>query len=93
MRCTNFTIHASAGALNDSYCFIADNVIIKNSKIGPYVSIGPGSEVLDSRISNSIIQMNSKIKNANIENSMIGNNCKYNGKGKQINIGDFSELI
>lgn len=26
MRCTNFTIHASAGALNDSYCFIADNV-------------------------------------------------------------------
>ena len=74
-------------------CFIAGNVIIKNSKIGPYVSIGPGSEVLDSRISNSIIQTNSKIKNANIENSMIGNNCKYNGKGKQINIGDFSELI
>ena len=74
-------------------CFLGDNIEIKNSKIGPYVSIGHHSKVLESKISNSIIQTNSKIKNANIENSMIGNNCNFDGKGNQINIGDYSELI
>jgi hypothetical protein len=24
---------------------------------------------------------------------MIGNNCTYDGQGREINIGDFSELI
>ena len=48
---------------------------------------------MDSIISNSIIQDNSKIRNANIKKSMIGNNCQYDGTGQEINIGDFSELI
>ena len=74
-------------------CFISDGTVIKNSTIGPHVSIGFESEVLDSIISNSIIQDNSKIRNANIKKSMIGNNCQYDGTGQEINIGDFSELI
>ena len=74
-------------------CFISEDTVIKNSTIGPHVSIGFESEVSDSIISNSIIQDNSKIRNANIKKSMIGNNCQYDGTGQEINIGDFSELI
>tara|TARA_B110000444_G_scaffold106476_1_gene100694 strand:+ start:2384 stop:3400 length:1017 start_codon:yes stop_codon:yes gene_type:complete len=74
-------------------CSIADGVIIKNSCVGPHVSIGLDSEILNSTISNSIIQRNSKIRNAKIQKSMIGNNCIYDGKAEEINIGDFSELI
>ena len=68
-------------------------MIIKDSSVGPYVSIGKGSEIINSSISNTIIQANSVIKNADIEKSMIGNNCTYDGRGREINIGDFSELI
>ena len=74
-------------------CSIADGTIIKDSLVGPHVSVGPGSEILNSTISNSIIQSNSKIRNAKFQKSMIGNNCIYDGEGQEINIGDFSELI
>jgi glucose-1-phosphate thymidylyltransferase len=74
-------------------CSIANGVTIKNSYVGPHVSVGIDSEILNSTISNSIIQCNSKIRNAKIQKSMIGNNCIYDGKGEEINIGDFSELI
>ena len=74
-------------------CSIADGVIIKNSSVGPHVSIGLNSELLNSSVSCSIIQQNSKIRNAKLQNSMIGNNCIYDGSAKEINIGDFSELI
>ena len=74
-------------------CSIANGVTIKNSYVGPHVSVGIDSQILNSTISNSIIQCNSKIRNAKIQNSMIGNNCIYDGKGEEINIGDFSELI
>ena len=74
-------------------CYIDEHVIIKDSFVGPYVSIGKGSEIINSSISNTIIQANSVIKNADIEKSMIGNNCTYDGQGREINIGDFSELI
>ena len=74
-------------------CSIAKGVIIKNSSVGPHVSIGFNSEILNSTISNSIVQSNSKIRNAKLQKSMIGNNCIYDGNGEEINIGDFSELI
>ena len=74
-------------------CSIANGVTIKNSYVGPHVSVGIDSEILNSTISNSIIQCNSIIRNAKIQKSMIGNNCIYDGKGEEINIGDFSELI
>jgi glucose-1-phosphate thymidylyltransferase len=74
-------------------CSIHHDVTIIDSTIGPYVSIGEGSKILKSSISNSIIQTNTSISNAELKKSMVGNNCVYNGNGQEINIGDFSELI
>ena len=73
-------------------CYIGDNTIIENSTIGPFVSLGNDTRIIDSEIRNSIVQSNSEIINARIKNSMIGRFCKYNGKSNQINIGDYSEL-
>lgn len=71
-------------------CYIGKNVVLKNVKIGPYVSIGDNSSVTDSVISNSIIQTNVEIINADITNSMIGNHAVYNGKSNELSISDFS---
>lgn len=73
-------------------CFIGENVIIENSIIGPHVSIGANSVVKNSMIKNSIIQLDTTIDNANIADSMIGSKVKYNGRSKELSIGDFTEI-
>lgn len=73
-------------------CFIGENVVLKNSEIGPYVSIGEGTIVEDSTMKNSIVQTNSKIMNANLDNAMIGNYATFDGKFTNVSIGDYSEL-
>lgn len=71
--------------------FIDDEVRIINSKIGPYVSIGNGTIIEDSVIANSIILSKSHVKNASLDNSMLGNYVKYNGDRNEVSLGDFSE--
>lgn len=73
-------------------CYIGKNVVIKNSKIGPFVSIGENSVVENSTIINSLIQTNVEISNANLDNAMIGNHAKYNGNYTSVSIGDYTEL-
>ncbi|TMM29917.1 nucleotidyltransferase [Polaribacter aestuariivivens] len=74
-------------------CYIGKNVVLKDSKIGPHVSIGDNGVVLNSIISNSLIQSNVSISNANLNKAMIGNHAKYNGKYTSVSIGDYTELI
>src|SRR5690606_26793279 len=73
-------------------CFIAAGVILKNSTIGPYASIGEGTVIEDSTVKNSIVQTHSKIKNATLDNAMIGNYAIFDGNFTNVSIGDFSEL-
>lgn len=73
-------------------CYIGENVELINAKIGPNVSIGDGTIIKDSNIKNSLIQSFSEIKNASLENAMIGNHAKFNGEFTQVSIGDFSVL-
>jgi len=73
-------------------CFIGENVILKNTTIGPFVSIGADTVIEDSTVKNSIIQSHTTIKNANLDNAMIGNHVKYNGNFETISIGDYSVL-
>jgi len=74
-------------------CYIGEHVVLKNTKIGPFVSIGKNSVVENSEIRNSLIQTNVKISNANLENAMIGNHVTYNGNYTSVSIGDYSQLI
>jgi glucose-1-phosphate thymidylyltransferase len=73
-------------------CFIGENVVLKNTTVGPNVSLGNGCHVTDSVIKNSLVQTFSQIKNANLDNAMIGNHVSYDGKFTSISIGDYSVL-
>ncbi|MGB3775886.1 MAG: sugar phosphate nucleotidyltransferase [Leeuwenhoekiella sp.] len=73
-------------------CYIGDDVVLKNSKIGPNVSIGLGTVIEDCTISESLIQNFSEVKNATLTNAMIGNYAKFDGNFKEISIGDYSVL-
>lgn len=73
-------------------CFIGENVVITNSKIGPYVSLGNNTKVNNSNIENSLIQESTVIDHGNLSNSMIGNSAKYYGVSREISLGDYSVL-
>ena len=74
-------------------CYIGENVKLTNVKIGPNVSIGTNCVVENSKISNSLIQTNTSIKNANLDGAMIGNHAKFDGNFTSISLGDYSQLI
>ncbi len=73
-------------------CYIGENVELINAKIGPNVSVGDGTKIENSTIQNSLIQTFAEIKNARLDNAMIGNHAKFNGDFTQISIGDYSVL-
>ncbi|MEQ3661182.1 MAG: sugar phosphate nucleotidyltransferase [Flavobacterium sp.] len=73
-------------------CFIGEDVILVNATVGPNVSLGRGCHVVDATIKNSLVQTHAHIKNANLDNAMIGNHASYNGNFASISIGDYSVL-
>ena len=73
-------------------CFIGENVVLKNTTIGPFVSVGNDTVIENSTVKNSLIQTHTSIKNANLDNAMIGNHVKYDGAFTSISIGDYSVL-
>ncbi len=73
-------------------CYIGENVVLKNTAIGPNVSLGDDCLVENSTIQDSLIQTNTTIKNANLKNAMIGNHAHFDGNFKSVSIGDYSVL-
>ncbi len=73
-------------------CFIGDNVVLKNTIIGPHVSVGNNTVIENSVIKSSIIQNETFISNANLTNSMVGNKVKYEVKSQDLSIGDYTEI-
>ncbi|TNE56174.1 MAG: nucleotidyltransferase [Bacteroidetes bacterium] len=73
-------------------CHIAAGAIVVNSVIGPHVSIGKSSVVERSIVKNSILQKEVKLTDAQIENSMLGNFAGYQGRSKDLSIGDYTQI-
>ncbi len=73
-------------------CFIDEGVVINNSVVGPYVSIGKDTIIKNSVISNSVIQTNCNIKEAVFSNSMIGNHVNINKEKDDFSIGDYNTI-
>lgn len=73
-------------------CYIGENVVLKNATVGPYVSLGDGCFVENTVIKNSLVQTRAIIKNADLDNAMIGNHAKFDGSFTSVSIGDYCVL-
>lgn len=71
---------------------ISNGAKIKNSVIGPYVTIGENSEVSNSLIKNSVIGSFSKLEDVTLHNSLIGSDTTIKGNSQSLNIGDNTEI-
>jgi len=71
--------------------------LIENSFIGPYTSVGSGSEITNSNLQYCVIQENVVVKDVErLEDSLIGKNAKVarNQRNRTIklHVGDYSEV-
>lgn len=73
-------------------CFVGAGAVIENSVIGPYVSVGEKTKITDSRVKNSIIQKETQISNAVLENSMLGNFVNFEGSPLDLSLGDYNTI-
>src|SRR5690606_38578992 len=73
-------------------CFIGAGVRLENAVVGPYVSVGENSTIVDSRVSNSIIQKDTRVSNAVIANSMLGNFVIFEGSPLDLSVGDYNTI-
>jgi len=73
-------------------CCIGKGTILRNTTVGPYVSIGSDCVIENSSVKNSLIQNQTTIKNATLDEAMIGNHVKYNGEFTKISIGDYTQM-
>ena len=73
-------------------CCIAEGVSIINSTVGPFVTLGSGTVIENSEISNSLIQNNTKISDSKFSNSMIGSHVILMNGQADYSLGDYSEI-
>jgi len=73
-------------------CYIGENTVLKNTTIGPYVSVGKDCHIENSKIQHSLIQNHTQIKHAILKEAMIGNHVNYNGEFTKISIGDYTQM-
>ena len=65
---------------------------VRDSVVGPYVSIGAGAIVQYTIVRNAIIGEQAEVKAALIEDSLIGFQAVPKGRWNHLNIGDMSEI-
>ena len=73
-------------------CFIGENVVITDSVVGPYVSIGKNTTIEHSVLVNTVVGEQTVIKDSNLGNSMIGNSVEYIGRKSELSISDYSKF-
>ncbi len=61
---------------------------IKNSIIGPYVTVAAKCEIEGSIIRDTIVDEESYLKNAMLDQSLIGRKVDFIGRPRQLNLGD-----
>lgn len=71
---------------------IGAGCVLKNSIIGPHVSIGPNTTVQYSTIRESIIGAYTTLYEVVIDNSLIGSDASVKGLSRSLNIGDNTEI-
>jgi glucose-1-phosphate thymidylyltransferase len=72
--------------------YIEAGVTMRNSILGPNVSIGKGSTIDGSTLSNTIIETGARVVNSTLTYSLVGSETVVDGVRGTITIGDHSEV-
>ena len=73
-------------------CYVGPGVVLENAIVGPFVSIGSNSKVASSVIRNTLIQEDSNIHGAYLDDAMIGNKVDFHRDSDDLSIGDYTSF-
>jgi glucose-1-phosphate thymidylyltransferase len=71
---------------------IDKTAVIKDSVVGPYVSVAAGATIVRSIVRDSIINEAAHIEDANLSQSLIGKDAVVRGSFQRLNVGDSSQV-
>ena len=72
--------------------YIEDDVTLTNSTIGPNVTLGKGSRVESSTLTDTIVGSKGTIKHSQLRNSLIGDDVVIEGMKGELTVSDHSEI-
>jgi glucose-1-phosphate thymidylyltransferase len=72
--------------------YVEQSAMIKDSVVGPYVSIAEGVTIVRSIVQDSIINESAHIEGANLNQSLIGKDAHVRGSAQRLNVGDTSHV-
>ena len=81
-----------AGVTIHDPVYIEDDVTLSKSTIGPNVSIGAGSRVEGSTLSDTIIGKKANVKGSTLKNSLVGDDVTIEGLKGELTVSDHSEI-
>jgi glucose-1-phosphate thymidylyltransferase len=98
---TNAVLLAKGAARHGEYpgvtihepVLIEDGVTIERSTIGPNVTIEQGSRVVGSTVANAVVGRNCILEQAELRDSMLGNDVKVVGFRGSATLSDHAELV
>jgi len=65
---------------------------IVDSRLGPYVSVGPNAIIENCEITDAVIGAGSELRHCRLSATLVGENCRIEHIQGQLNVGDYSEL-
>jgi glucose-1-phosphate thymidylyltransferase len=93
MKYPNNHIAATAKVTNSVIippCYIGDGAVVDASVVGPHVSVGAHTKLHHSVVKNSILRDHSILKEAMIDNSLVGSYVHYKGGFRDLSMGDYT---
>jgi glucose-1-phosphate thymidylyltransferase len=84
--------HKLRGSVVIPPVFVSRTATVKNSILGPHVSVADKAVIKDSIIRDSIISERAEVYNSRLQSSLIGNSAIVHGVFHQLNVGDSSEI-
>ena len=93
MKYPNNHIAATAKVTNSVIippCYIGDGAVVDASEVGPHVSVGSHTKLHHSVVKNSILRDHSIVKEAMIDNSLVGSYVHYKGGFRDLSMGDYT---
>lgn len=72
--------------------YVEDDVMLSNATIGPNVTLGKGSKVEGSTLTDTIVGSKCTIRRSTLHNSLIGDDVVIEGLKGELTVGDHSEI-
>ena len=82
----------AAGATIVDPVYIEDGVAVRDSRVGPNVSIGAGSVIEGSTLRDAIVGCNARIRQCELHDSVVGDHVLLDGVRGAVTVGDHSEV-